>query len=135
LRDSSAVSSCAASGLKNSRLSKSSPGRQAEEGVVGPGETVDAAVLAAPVGIDRAVEMDVRTAVAGDDGPGLVGQDHGRQLGGFGVLKRPAVVERFAGAILEPAGRVAARAAALHQGLGRCHGGIQHRAREQNKNY
>ncbi len=44
------------------------PGRKAHIGVRGAREAVDAAVLAAPIGIDRAVEGDIGRIVARDDG-------------------------------------------------------------------
>ena len=43
------------------------PRRQAEIGVRRPREAVDAAVLAAAIGVDRAVEADVGRRIAGDD--------------------------------------------------------------------
>ena len=45
------------------------PGRQAEKGVGRPRKAIDAAVLAAPIGIDRPVEADIRGFVPGDDAP------------------------------------------------------------------
>ena len=42
--------------------------RQAEIGVGRPREAIDAAMLAAAIGIDRAVEGNVGRVVAGDDG-------------------------------------------------------------------
>ena len=42
-----------------------------------PGETVDAAVLATAIGVDRPVERDVGRRVAGDDGPAGVLAEHG----------------------------------------------------------
>jgi len=50
-------------------------------------------VLAAAVGVDRAVEADVGTVVAGEDGPGALGGQAGAELLGLRVLQRPAVVE------------------------------------------
>jgi hypothetical protein len=46
-------------------------GRVAQIGVGRPGVAVDAAVAAAAIGIDRTLEADVGTVVAGDDGPRL----------------------------------------------------------------
>ena len=54
------------------------PGRQPEIGVGRPREAIDAAVLAAAIGIDRAVEGNVRRVVAGDDLAG--GIDRHRRL-------------------------------------------------------
>ncbi|MNO97575.1 hypothetical protein D3C76_892890 [compost metagenome] len=66
--------------------------RQVPIRMAGPRITVDAAVLAAAIGIDRAVEGNVRRLVAGDDGPG----DLHPHLGGPGrrdfVL--PVVIHR-----------------------------------------
>ena len=42
-------------------------GRQAEIGVARPRVAIDAAVLAAAIGVDRAVEADIGRIVAGDD--------------------------------------------------------------------
>jgi hypothetical protein len=97
-------------------------GREAQVGVRRPGEAVDAAVLAAPVGIDRAVEVDVGTAVAGDDCLRHVRQDGGGQLGRLGVVQRPAVVEGLALGGDEAAGRVAAGATTFDEGRGGGHG-------------
>ena len=41
------------------------PRRQVQEGVAGPREAVDAAMLAAPVGVDRTVEGQIGRAVVG----------------------------------------------------------------------
>ncbi len=67
-------------------------GRQAEIGVGRPRKAVDAAVLAAAIGIDRAVEADVGRVVAGDDLARGVGAHRGlerRQI----LDALPAVVE------------------------------------------
>src|SRR2546423_14177638 len=59
-------------------------------------EAVDAAVLAAAIGIDRAVEGNIRRIVAGDDAACCIDRDRRlerRQL--FELL--PAVVERDTG--------------------------------------
>ncbi len=81
------------------------PGRKAHIGVSGPCEAVEAAVLAASVGIDRAVEGDVGRIVARDDALRLLE----RHLGGEGLgrlLAGPAVVEILAAQNLEAAGNV-----------------------------
>ena len=66
--------------------------REAAIGVVGPGEAIDAAVFAALVGIDRAIERDVGRGVVGDDRLRLL--DDGFRLQGFGLfLCRPTVIE------------------------------------------
>jgi hypothetical protein len=55
-------------------------GRQAEIGMTRPCVAIDAAVLAAAVRIDRAVEADIRRVVAGDDRPRRVyGQCRGQR--------------------------------------------------------
>src|SRR5688572_1066491 len=76
-----------------------------------PGKTVDAAVLAAPVGVDGAVEADIGRVVAGDDLSRGVERDGGlerRQV----VEALPAVVEGDPRLGLEAAGSVGLRAAA-----------------------
>ncbi|MEI9888209.1 MAG: hypothetical protein WDN08_17270 [Rhizomicrobium sp.] len=67
-------------------------GRHAEIGVGRAREAVDAAMLAAAIGIDRLVERDVRRLVAGDDGAGGVADDLGAQGGRGTVLGAPAVI-------------------------------------------
>ena len=71
------------------------PGREPHVGVGRPREAVDAAVLAAAIGIDRAVEADVGRVVARDDLARGLDRDRGlerRQL----LDRLPAVVERDA---------------------------------------
>ncbi len=51
------------------------PRRQSHEGVGRPGEAIDAAVFAAAVGIDGAIEGNIGRIVAGDDGLGLLDRD------------------------------------------------------------
>ncbi len=91
------------------------PRRQAEISVRRPREAIDAAVLAAAIRIDRAIEGNVGRIVAGDDLAGGVDRHRGlkrRQL----VQALPAVIESDAGQRLETPGRVrhgAAAAAAL----------------------
>ena len=50
-----------------------------EELVCGPGIAVNAAVLAAPVRVDRRGETDVRAVVEGQDGTGTVGDELGQR--------------------------------------------------------
>ena len=92
-------------------------GRQAEIGMRRAGEAVDAAVLAAAVGIDRAVEGNVRARVAGDDRPRPFDRDLGagdrRRL-----VEVPAVVDRHPIEALEPPGHVEPGAARLAGGFG-----------------
>ena len=68
-------------------------GRQAEIGVRRPREAIDAAVLAAAIGIDRAVERDVRRVVARDDLARRVDRHRGLERRQF-FERLPAVVER-----------------------------------------
>ena len=87
------------------------PGRHSEKRMRRPREAVDAAMLAAAIGIDRTVEADVGRVVAGDDlARGI--ERHGglerRQI----VEALPAVVERHPRLGLEPAAGVGLRAAA-----------------------
>ena len=87
------------------------PGRQPEIGVGRPREAIDAAMLAAAIGIDRAVEGDVGRLVAGDDLARGVDRHGGlerRQL--FEAL--PAVVEGDPRDRLVAAGGIRQRAAA-----------------------
>src|SRR6185312_1864457 len=85
--------------------------RQAEIGVRRPRETVDAAVLAAAIGIDRPVEADVGTVVAGDDLARRV-RLHDRLERRQIVERAPAVVEGDARVRLEAPHGVRLRAAA-----------------------
>src|SRR5436190_7435811 len=79
-----------------------------------PGVAVDAAVLAAAIGIDRAVEADVRRVVVRDDGARALDGD--LRLEGALVLfvGRPAVVEGLARDGLEAP--LDERARAAHEG-------------------
>src|ERR1039457_4086849 len=72
---------------------------------------VNAAVLAAAIGIDRAVETDVGRIVAGDDLAGGVGLHRGLERRQF-VERPPAVVEGDARQWLVAAGGIGLRAAA-----------------------
>ena len=87
------------------------PGRQAEIGVGRPREAVDAAMLAAAIGIDRAVEADVGRVVAGNNLAGGVDRDRRLERRQF-VERAPAVVEGDAGERLVAAGGIAVRTAA-----------------------
>ena len=76
--------------------------RQVEVRVRRPREAVDAAVLAALVGIDRLVERDVRRIVVRDDRARTAGSSRSSCSGGSGSSRRvrvvvvPAVVDRLA---------------------------------------
>ncbi len=77
-------------------------------------EAIDAAVLAAPVGVDRAVEADIGRIIAGNDRPALV-EGHGgiEAWLRFVVLQSaPAVVDGVAAQAFEPPGTVGERAPA-----------------------
>ena len=53
--------------------------REAEISVGGPRETIDAAMLAAAIGIDRLVERNIRRVVPRDDGAGGIARNVGLQ--------------------------------------------------------
>ena len=91
------------------------PRRQPEIGVGRPRETIDAAVLAAAIRIDRTVEGNVRRIVAGDDLARRIDRHRGLERRQF-LQALPAVVEGDARQRLVTAGRIrhgAAAAAAL----------------------
>src|SRR4029079_15063195 len=80
-------------------------GGEPQKGMRRPGEAVDTAVLAAPVGVDRAVEADIGRLVAGDDAP----RRHFLHVGGqrFQLAERfPTVVDLLIGDRLEAAAPV-----------------------------
>ena len=87
------------------------PRRQAEIGVGRPREAVDAAMLAAPVGVDRAVEADIGRIVAGDHLSRGIQRDRGLERRQF-FEALPAVVERDPRFGLKAAAGVGLRAAA-----------------------
>ena len=96
------------------------PGRQALIGVGRPRVAIDAAVLAAAIGIDRAVEADIRRLVPADDLARLLDLHMGLERRQF-LEAFPAVVERHLGGRLEPArgvgyGAAPAPAPGLHRG-------------------
>src|SRR5712672_666589 len=76
-----------------------------------PRKTVDAAMLAAPVRVDRAVEADIGRVVAGNHLAGGIGRDGGLERRQF-VEALPAVVESEPRLGLETAAGVGLRAAA-----------------------
>ena len=78
----------------------------AQIGMAGSRIAVDAPMLAAAIGIDRLVERNVRRGVLRNDGAGRVLQDSRRQAGRSRIDFSPAIVKRFAGKDLEPAGSV-----------------------------
>ena len=100
-------------------------GREAEIGVGRPREAVDAAVLAAAIGIDRAVEADVGRGVARDDGARGVARQCRAQRRQFLIIRRidrgfglPAVGRANASLAVETARLVRERAAAAMHGFG-----------------
>ena len=97
-------------------------GREPDVGVARARIAVDAAVLAASVGVDRPVETDVRAVVARYDGSGALGCDLGAKRRRRLVARRPAIVERLAHETLETPGRVGLRATAARGGGGSGHG-------------
>src|SRR5581483_11464116 len=82
-----------------------------EVGVARPGVAIDAAVLAAAVGIDGLREADVGRVVVRNDRARALDGDARLELARVGFLGRPAVVERFARRRLEAAGNERAGAA------------------------
>ena len=131
------------------------PRREPEIGVGGARETIDAAVLATAIGIDRAIEADIGRVVAGDDLARRIDR-HTRGERRQILETLPAVVEADAGFRLVAPGRVRQRAAAApalavdlggeaarrrvearrraSQGRGASHGRMLKQPREQNKN-
>ena len=86
------------------------PRRQAEIGVGRPRKTIDATVLATPIGVDRAVEADVGRVVTGNDFSRGVDRDRGLEWRQF-VEAPPAVVEGGARFDLISAAGIGLRAA------------------------
>ena len=85
--------------------------RESGEGMVRPREAVDAAVLAAAIRVDRAVEADVGRGVARDDAARPLGRHLCPSLRRRGLV-RPAVVEGLVMDRFETTIRVGGRAAA-----------------------
>ena len=110
-------------------------GGEAPESVARPGVAVDAAVLAAAIGVDRLGEGDVGRGVAGDQAAGGVGDQLGARRGRVGQLVEgaPAIVERFAALGLEAVGWVEQGTAALGWPE-RLHAAMVRPATEQSKN-
>jgi hypothetical protein len=99
--------------------------REAEIGVGGAGEAIDAAVLAAAIGIYRPIEGNVGRLVAGDDLAGGIDGDRGLERRQF-LEALPAVIEGDAGQRLVAARGVRLRAPTAaasgvdrHLGVGR----------------
>src|SRR5688572_23296542 len=70
-----------------------------------PGVTIDATVLAAPIGIDRVIETDIGRVVGGDDRARVVDFDrHRNAVGQF--FRIPAVVDAFQFRTVEASGRI-----------------------------
>jgi len=101
-------------------------GRIPEIGVRRPGIAVDAAMLAAAIGVHRAIEADVGRLVPGDDAAAGIARQRGgqrRQGGEFGAQCGPAVIERSGFLPFEAVGRVHGGAATTAQGRGNRFGG------------
>src|SRR5690606_19366588 len=92
-------------------------------GVARPGETVDAAMFAAPVGIYRAIEAHVRRLITGDDGFRRLAA----HLGGARRrhLLLPAVVKGLAMGRREAVVRIDGGAATARGDFRREHGGLR----------
>ena len=86
------------------------PGREPEIGVRRPGKAVDAAVLAAAIRVDRAIEGNVRRVVAGDHLAGGIDANAGLERRQF-LEALPAVVEGNARFRLVATGCIRLRAA------------------------
>ena len=76
--------------------------------MIRPGVTIDATVLAAPIGIDAGLETDVRAVVIRDDGAGAVFEELGA---GRRVFFRIPIGIGFEMDFLEAIGRIAGCAA------------------------
>jgi hypothetical protein len=104
------------------------PRRQVQKGMGRPGIAVDAAMLAAPVGVERPVERQVGRGLPGDRRPWPfdphLGPDQAVLLGDV-----PAVVKGIAVRGLEPAGAVAVGPAPAQALAGKDAGAVVHGAR------
>ncbi len=98
---------------------KIEPGRKAVVGVCRAGKAVDAAMFAAAIGIDRAVERHVGRGIAGDDGAGGIGGHRRDDLCGHFFLHQPAVIDGDAVIRLETARSVADRTTPLAGTIGK----------------
>src|SRR5690606_13732680 len=86
-------------------------GRQAHETVRRPGEAIDAAMLAAAIGIDGPIEGNIGRIIAGDYAARLLDLDLRAEW--LKVIEAlPPVIGGFAALPLEAAARVEARATA-----------------------
>ncbi len=101
------------------------PGREAEPGVGRAGEAVHAAMLAAAIGVDRAIERNIGRVVPRDDAPRPV-ERHRRVEAGRGgfraVLGVPAVVRPAGPQTLEAAAAVGHGAASRARPVGQRRG-------------
>ncbi len=87
-------------------------GRKSEIGMRRPRKTINAAMLATPIGIDRTIERDIRRGVARDDRARGIADQFGldwRKL----FLRFPAVIKQHALFAIVPAGRVGNRAPSM----------------------
>ena len=92
---------------------KIEPRREVQIGVRGPGEAIHAAVLAALVGVDGAVEGHIRGGVAGDQAHGAVREELGGGRGLRLLPQVPAIVHRHRGGVQIAAPWIQGGAAAL----------------------
>ena len=107
-----------------------------------PRKTVNAAMLAAAIGIDRLLERDVGRIIAGDDGLAGIAYQGGpeRRKIVLRIRALPAVIDRLSDKPLIPVGLVGDRASAFSGAFGGCIGQGIYDARtmtqilEQNKN-
>src|SRR5882724_8977475 len=82
-----------------------------------PRETIDAAMLATAIGVDRTVETDIWRVVAGDDLARGIERDRGLEGRQF-IEALPAIVERNARLRLEAAALIGLRPATASSGKG-----------------
>src|SRR5690606_23709643 len=95
------------------------------------GVAVDAAMFAALVGVDGAIEADVGTRITGDDSPSVFRGQGGAERRGRFVLIRPAVVPGLASVGFIPTRGVGTCAASIDRLV---HGRMMRNEVEQIKN-
>jgi hypothetical protein len=121
-------------GLREEAALEIESGREAHIGMRRPREAVDAAVLAAPIGIDRTIEADIGRIVPCDDGARIFVR-HMRLKRRGRVERAPAVVEQDTVLAFEAAALVCKRAPAAAAVLGDPRGyegdGVRQRGRPE----
>jgi hypothetical protein len=115
-----ALEECCGVGLGEELRLEIEPGGEPLISVARAREAIEAAVLAAAIGVDRTVEADIGRGVSGDDRLRLL-QRHLRLAARDLLRDVPAVVEFLAARLLEAPGIVRARPAPAP------HGGIERR--------